>query len=285
MLLVLQAGTLRLCSEHPRDQEQAWRHPVIALQTSSTHTHNTDKVPVLLPTGTGGSKERRGERGWGLGGGSHGKPRGRVFGGCGTCSPCAAGVGSALTSAAQLSAPLLLLWSTSTPLGGGGVVPLKGRCRPQNCLRWCPLQLKWSRGPKRPPLGPLMGDLCFAIQVWDLSPFQGWGKVGKVGGGGATCPAGLCVFHHRWARVPLRGGRVQLLRPQPHPAGSCSVPDSREWWWGFYLRGAPTNHTSASPRAPSGGSEWGREGSLSRGKNPALRQQGMDKASSFQGES
>lgn len=176
MLLVLQAGTLRLCSEHPRDQEQAWRHPVIALQTSSTHTHNTDKVPVLLPTGTGGSKERRGERGWGLGGGSHGKPRGRVFGGCGTCSPCAAGVSSSLTSAAQLSAPLLLLWSTSTPLGGGGVVPLKGRCRPQNCLRWCPLQLKWSRGPKRPPLGPLMGDLCFAIQVWDLSPFQGLGK-------------------------------------------------------------------------------------------------------------
>ena len=36
---------------------------------------------------------------------------------------------------------------------------------------------------------------------------------------------------------------------------------------------------------PKGGSVLGREGSLSRGKNPALRPQGTDEASSFQAES
>ena len=72
MLLVLQTGTLRLCSEHPRDQEQAGHHPIIAVQTSSPHTHNTDKVPVLLPAGTGGSKERRGGGGCGT---EWGQPR------------------------------------------------------------------------------------------------------------------------------------------------------------------------------------------------------------------
>ena len=134
------------------------------------------------------------------------------------------------------------------------VVPLKGRYRPQNCPRWCPLRLKWSRNPKRPPLVPLMGDLCFASQVWDLFPFQRWGKVGKLG---AAAPP---VFHHRWAPVPQRGGRVRLLRPQPRPAGSCSVPDAREWRRDFCSRRAPPNHSSASPRAPSRGSELGGKG-------------------------
>ena len=141
MRLVLQAGTLRLCSEHPRDQEQAGHHPIIAVQTSSPHTHNTDKVPVLLPAGTGGSKERRGGGGCGTEWGSHGKPRGRVVGGCGTCSPCAAGVGSSLTSAAQLSAPPLLLRSTSTPLGGGGSSPSGGATGPQTACVGAPFNL------------------------------------------------------------------------------------------------------------------------------------------------
>lgn len=102
------------------------------------------------------------------------------------------------------------------PLAAVGRV-LKGRHPPQNCLRWCPLQLKWNGGSKRPALGRLRGDRCVATQVWDLSRVQRWGKVGKVGRRRRHSLAGLCAFHHLWARAPLRGGRLRLLRPQPHP--------------------------------------------------------------------
>ena len=85
-------------------------------------------------------KEEVGE-GVGLSRGSHGKPRGRVVGGCGTCSPCAAGVGSSLTSAAQLSAPPLLLRSTSTPLEGGGSSPSRGATGPQTACVGAPFNL------------------------------------------------------------------------------------------------------------------------------------------------
>ena len=165
------------------------------------------------------------------------------------------------------------------------VVPLRGRYRPPNCLRWCPLQLKWSRGPQRPPLGPLMGDLCFATQVWDLSPFQRWGKVGKVGGGGATCPGGLCVVHHRRARVPLRGRGCSFFALSLTRLGAAlsPTPGSGD---GISTCGGLLPTTPLFRRGrPKGGSELGREGSLSRGKNPALRQQGADEASSFQAES
>lgn len=187
------------------------------------------------------------------------KPRGRVFGGCGTCSPCAAGVGSS-SRRPPSSQPLFCCFGPPPPLLAAAGRPPQGRCRPQNCLRWCPLQLKWSRGPKAASLRPLMGRSLLPHWVWDLSPFQGWGKVGKSWSGGAACPAGLCVFHHRWAPSSLRRrGGCSFLRPQPHPAGSCSVPTPGSGD-GVSTCGAPTNHTSASPRAPSGGTSGeGRE--------------------------
>ncbi|CAN0553863.1 unnamed protein product [Rangifer tarandus platyrhynchus] len=98
------------------------------------------------------------------------------------------------------------------------VVPLKGRYRPQNCPRWCPLRLKWSRNPKRPPLGPVKGDLCFATQVWDLSPFQRWGKVGKLGAAAPPVQVGV--------RLPSPLGSSSSARRE----GAASSPTVSPGW-------------------------------------------------------
>ena len=141
MSLVLQAGTLRLWSEQPRDQQQAEHHPIIAIQTSSTYTPNTDKVPVLLPAGDRRQQRRKRWRVWDRVAAAPRKPRGRVVGGCGTCNRRAVGVGSSLTSAAQLSAAPLLLRSTSTTLGGGGSSPSRGATGPQTARVGAPFDL------------------------------------------------------------------------------------------------------------------------------------------------
>lgn len=192
------------------------------------------------------------------------KPRGRVVGGCGTCHPCEAGVGRSLTSAAPALSPSAAASVHLHPSWRRRVVPLKGRYRPQNCPRWCPLRLKWSRNPKRPPLGPLMGDLCFATQVWDLSPFQRWGKVGKVGGGGATCPGGsassitgglefLCAAEGCgfYARSLARLGAA--LSPTPGSGGGISTCGGRLPTTPLLRLGRPLEGASWEGREPEPG--------------------------------
>ena len=125
MSLVLQAGTLRLWSEQPRDQQQAEHHPIIAIQTSSTYTPNTDKVPVLLPAGTGGSKEGRGG---GCGTGWRQPPESREAESSGAAAPAiAVQLGSAAPSLRPPSSqPLRCCFGPPPPLLAAAGRPPQG---------------------------------------------------------------------------------------------------------------------------------------------------------------